>query len=113
MNIPQVISTKDASLGSMGQEYLATGKEVAMRRWEEGVCDFCEMRSRQYETVGYLISGILELDLDGQSVQCKAGDSWLVPKGAPHRYRIIDSIVAIEATSPPARLNNRDEAIKT
>jgi len=75
MNIPQVISTKDASLGSMGQEYLAT--------------------------------------LDGQSVQCKAGDSWLVPKGAPHRYRIIDSIVAIEATSPPARLNNRDEAIKT
>lgn len=112
MNIPQVVSTKAAAFGEMGQKYLATGNEVAMRRWEEGVCDFCEMRSRQYETVGYVLSGILELDLDGQTAQCKAGDSWMVPKGVPHRYRIIDSIVAIEATSPPARFNNRDKEIE-
>ena len=111
MNIPQVVSTKAAAFGEMGQKYLVTGKDVAMRRWEEGVCDFCEMRSRQYETVGYVVSGILEIDLDGQTAQCVAGDSWMVPKGAPHRYRIIDSVVAIEATSSPARFNDRDKAI--
>ena len=75
MNIPQVVSTKAASLVGTGQEYLATDKRVAMRCWEEGVCDFCEMRSRHYETVGHFIFRILELDQHGQSARCKAGHS--------------------------------------
>ena len=37
------------------------------------------------------------------------GDSWLVPKGARHSYRVPESLVAIEATSPPAQVHGRDD----
>lgn len=108
MDIPQITSTETAEIGCMGQKYLATGKHVAMRRWEEKPCTWGEMHTRQYETVGYVIAGELELDLDGETARLKSGDSWLVPAGAPHRYQIVQPLVAIEATSPPARLAGRD-----
>lgn len=109
MDIPQIVSKSDASIGEMGQLYLATGKNVALRRWHEKSGESSEPSCRDYETVGYLLSGRLELDLNGEVAVIKAGDSWLVPAQAIHTYRIIESIVAIEATSPPARFNDRDE----
>ncbi len=112
MDIPQITSIDESATGAMGQIYLATGKQVALRRWQEPACDFCEERSREYETVGYVLSGVLELDLDGQVVRLKSGDSWLVPEHAKHRYRIVELIVAIEATSPPARFGDKDYAVE-
>lgn len=42
MDIHQVTAHPDADTGEMGQQHLATGKQVALRRWEEGVCEFGE-----------------------------------------------------------------------
>jgi len=112
MDIPQVTSVQASPTGDMGQDYLATGKQVALRRWQEDAGDFTERVSRKYEIVGYMLSGTLEVDLDGQIATLQAGDSWMVPEGSPHRYRIVKPIVAIEATSPPARFNDRDEPAK-
>ena len=113
MDIPQVTPLNDSETGEMGQSYLATGKQVALRRWEEPQCGFGVESVRSYEIVGYVISGTLELDLHGQVATLRAGDSWLIPSGVPHRYRILEAIVAIEATSPPARFNERDEPAST
>lgn len=38
--------------------------------------------------------------MDGQTVNLKPGDSWLVPAGARHAYRIIEEFTVVEATSP-------------
>lgn len=111
MDIPQVTSHDKAATGQMGQQYLATGKQVAMRRWEEEVTECGSERCRAYEIVGYVLGGVLELILDGQSATLKPGDSWLVPANAKHSYRIIEPIVAIEATSPPARFGDKDEPV--
>lgn len=67
---------------------------------------FDELKSRQYETVGYVIRSSLELDLDGETVKLQSGDSWLVPEGATYRSRMLENLVAVEATSPPARYNS-------
>lgn len=109
MDIPQIINEKDSSIGEMGQEYLVTGKEVDLRRWVEKPGEQSDIHSRAYETVGYLISGIMEIEIDGQPATLGPGDSWLVPAGATHRYRIVEAIIAIEAASPPARLGHKDE----
>ncbi len=96
--------------GEMGQKYLASGVSVAMRLWEnEEPNDDKETRSREYETVGYVISGKAELHLEDQMVLLEAGDSWVVPKGAEHSYKILETFTAIEATSPPAQAHGRDE----
>ncbi|MEZ6089283.1 MAG: cupin domain-containing protein [Pirellulaceae bacterium] len=96
MDIPQIQPDSNADVGDMGQMYLATGKQVALRRWEEEASDFSESHSREYETVGYLIQGVLEIDLDGQIAKLESGDSWLVPAGATHRYRVVEPLIAIK-----------------
>ena len=62
---------------------------------------------RDYETVGYVISGRASLELEGQTLELKAGDSWLVPAGASH-HKVIESFTAVEATAPPAEVHGRD-----
>src|SRR3712207_8093052 len=43
---------------------------------------------RDYETVGYAIAGRAELTIEGQTVLLEPANSWVVPKGAEHSYRI-------------------------
>lgn len=107
-----VIKVKSAHspTGAMGQKYLASGKNVAMRLWEaEPPAEAKEPSTRDYETVGYVISGRAELHLEGQMVLLEPGDSWVVPKGASHTYKITEAFTAIEATYPPAQVHGRDE----
>ena len=95
--------------GEQGQTYLASGKSVAMRLWQESPREHDKIPSkREYETAGYVIDGHAELEIEGQIVKLEPGDSWIVPKGAEHRYRIIDEFTAVEATAPPAHVHGRD-----
>ncbi|HZD26290.1 MAG TPA: cupin domain-containing protein [Alphaproteobacteria bacterium] len=92
--------------GAMGQVHLASGKRVSMRMWEEGPGDSPKPPSvRDYETIGYVLSGRAELESEGQTVMLEPGDSWLVPAGAEHRYRILEPFTAVEATAPPAQVH--------
>lgn len=96
--------------GEMGQKYLASGKSLAMRLWEdEQPSDAKPEAQRDYETVGYVIKGRAELHIEGQLVLLEPGSSWVVPKGATHSYKILESFTAVEATSPPAQIHGRDE----
>jgi quercetin dioxygenase-like cupin family protein len=40
-----------------------------------------------------------------QMVKLEPGASWLVPAGAEHSYRILETFTAVEATSPPAQVH--------
>jgi len=96
--------------GKGGQKYLAGGIHVAMRLWEdEPPGEDKPMSRRDYETVGYVIRGRAELHLEGQKVLLEPGDSWVVPKGASHHYKILEPFTAVEATAPPAFAHARDE----
>ncbi len=104
------VMSEESPKGEMGQKYLASGKALAMRLWEnEQPTDDKEMRSRDYETVGYVIEGKAELIIEDQKIILEKGDSWLVPQGAKHTYKILEPFTAVEATSPPAQAHGRDE----
>ncbi|WP_447980016.1 cupin domain-containing protein [Candidatus Nitrospira bockiana] len=97
-------------MGEMGQKYLVSGKSLSMRLWEDepaGVKK--EATRRQYETVGYVIKGRAELQIEGQTILLEPGDSWVVPKGSSHSYSILEPFTAVEATAPPAQVHGRDE----
>lgn len=97
--------------GAMGQRYLASGVAMSMRLWQERPPGDPEPEvARDYETVGYVVSGRAELHSEGQTVVLEAGDSWVVPKGARHSYRIVEPFTAVEATHPPAQVHDRDAA---
>ena len=104
------VSSSHSPKGEMGQRYLASGKNIAMRLWEGETPEGPEPETtRDYETVGYVISGRAELHLEGQKVILEPGDSWVVPKGAKHTYQILEPFTAVEATYPPAQVHGRDE----
>lgn len=114
LNVPDTTVTKVTSAhspsGAMGQKYLASGKRVSMRLWEQeasGAEDSQHMRD--YETVGFVIAGRAELYVGEQRLLLEPGDSWVVPSKVEHHYRIIERFTAVEATSPPAAIHARDE----
>jgi quercetin dioxygenase-like cupin family protein len=96
------IESRYSPHGEMGQVYLASGKSLSMRLWEELPGEPAEATAREYETVGYVIKGRAELESEGQHMI-------LVPKGAVHRYKISEEFLAVEATSPPSQVHGRDE----
>lgn len=104
------VQAEHSPTGEKGQVYLASGKKVGMRLWEEapGEKD-SEPHARPYETVGYVIKGKAELHLEGQKILLEEGDSWVVPEDARHTYTILEPFKAVEATAPPARVHGREE----
>ncbi|MCA8832535.1 cupin domain-containing protein [Hymenobacter pini] len=105
------VDSRHSPSGPEGEKYLASGTHISMRMWEnEQPGEPKEPSSRPYETVGYVLQGRAELHLEGQMVVLEQGNSWVVPKGASHTYKILESFSAIEATTPPAQVHGRDEA---
>jgi len=105
------VQSKHSPKGDMGQRYLAAGTHIGMRIWEkEQPGETKPLSKRDYETVGYVLSGRAELHIENQKVVLEPGDSYVVPKGATHTYKILEAFTAVEATSPPAFAHGRDRA---
>lgn len=104
------VESEHSPVGKLGQRYLASGKSISMRLWEEaGGSQREQNAAREYEVVGFVLEGNATLELEGQTIKLKAGDSWVVPKGAKHTYHIDGHFKAVEATHPPAQVHSRDE----
>ena len=104
------VDSRFSPRGPDGEKYLAASVHVGMRLWEEEPAQEAKPATRRdYETVGYVIRGRAELVCEGQTVQLNPGDSWVVPRGAEHAYKILEPFTAVEATCPPAAVHGRDE----
>lgn len=99
--------------GAMGEKYLACGVRVSMRLWDAEPANTEEEArlgesERDYEVVGYVVSGTALLHIEGQVVRLEPGSSYVVPRGARHFYHVLEPFTAVEATSPPAHVHGRD-----
>lgn len=105
------VDSSTSPRGPGGERYLASGTSVSMRIWEDETGkDGSSSSRRDYETVGYVIDGRAELRIEGQMVLLEPGNSWVVPRGAEHSYKILEPFTAVEATAPPYQVHGRDEA---
>jgi mannose-6-phosphate isomerase-like protein (cupin superfamily) len=95
------VSRGEAARGDDGEVLLAKGQQVFLRLWDgEEPTDDKPLHRRDYEVVGYVISGRAELVMGGETVALEAGDSWVVPAGTEHTYRILQTFTALEAVAP-------------
>ncbi|ACO45326.1 cupin domain-containing protein [Deinococcus deserti] len=99
------VSRSETTHGQHGEHRLIRGQNSSMRLWHnEQPADTAEKQPslNSYETLGYVISGRMELTVDGQTLTLEAGDSYFVPSGAEHVYRVLETLTAVEVTTPPA-----------
>ena len=96
------IDSTTSPRGKDGEVQLAAGEQIAMRMWrDEEPGEPKPETTRAYETVGYVVSGRAELQVEGHTVLLEPGNSYVVPKGTRHTYRITERFTAVEATAPP------------
>jgi mannose-6-phosphate isomerase-like protein (cupin superfamily) len=104
------IDSRHSPRGPNGEVYLASGTGLAMRLWQNvDPSDDKRAVRRDYETVGYVIAGRAELHVEGQMVLLEPGSSYVVPRGAEHTYKVLESFTAVEATHPPYQVHGREE----
>ena len=97
------VSMHDTKHGQDGEHHLIQGERSGMRLWHnEEPSDTADKQphANDYETLGYVVSGKVELTVDGQTLTLAAGDSYCVPKGAEHVYRVLETLTAVEVTTP-------------
>lgn len=97
------LNAADAAPGPSGQALHIGTADMALRTWREGPVDKTDEHASDHETLGYVIDGEAELISGDTVLHLTSGDSWRVPKGTMHRYRIAESFHAVEVTAPPAR----------
>ena len=101
---PDAVNRDEAPTGPMGQRFLAATDTLGMRLWDNRQPGAAEPPvARDYETVGYVVSGRVEVTVGTSVLDLGPGDSWSVPRGAAHSYRVVETLTAVEATSPPAQ----------
>ena len=54
----------------------------------------------EHESIGYLISGLMEMVIGGEVVRLGPGDAWHHPRGVHHSTRAIEDTFAIEIHTP-------------
>ncbi|GGO23375.1 cupin domain-containing protein [Deinococcus humi] len=97
------VSRSETRHGQDGQHHLVAGQDSSMRLWHnEQPSDTADKQphANDYETLGYVISGSVELKLDGQTLMLSEGDSYCVPRGVSHTYRVTETLTAVEVTTP-------------
>lgn len=101
---PGSSGASQSSTGASGEQHLAAGEHIAMRKWEHEEPGTPKPPSRrEYETIGYVLAGRAELHLNGAVTTLSPGSSWVVPHGAEHTYKILERFSAIEVTHPSYR----------
>ena len=84
----------DFLVGATGERTMVTlmtfkeGQEVGTHR-------------HPHEQAGYCIHGRFVLTIDGVSTVIEPDDSYVIPGGASHSYRVLEDALAVEVFSPP------------
>lgn len=81
-------------LGAVGERMMVT-----LMTFQEG--ERVETHSHPHEQAGYCIQGHFELTIEDVSTVIKADDSYVIPGGTAHSYRILEDSLAVEMFSPP------------
>ncbi|WP_309570460.1 cupin domain-containing protein [Deinococcus sp.] len=95
------VSQSDTTHGEGGEHHLIQGQHSGMRLWHrEEPSGAKPETTNDYETLGYVIEGAVNLTVDGQTLPLKSGDSYCVPRGVSHTYHVTETLTAVEVTTP-------------
>ncbi len=80
---------------------LVSGKGLMICRFdlESGVQ--IPVHSHPHDQAGYVVSGRIEITVDGNRLELGPGDSYCAPPGVLHSARALEATIVVDTFSPP------------
>ena len=79
---------------------LVTGKETMLCEFTLQKGSVLPLHQHPHEQTGYLLSGRLLFQIDGEDIEMKPGDSWSIHGSVDHMVTVIETSVVIETFTP-------------
>lgn len=57
--------------------------------------------SHPHQQIGYMVSGEIEMTIEGITTTCRPGDSWSIPGEIEHSAHFVVESIIVECFSPP------------
>jgi len=87
-------------LGGIKRKTLVFGSNSLMTEFKLKKGKSLPLHKHPNEQTGYLISGHIILNIDGQNFEMHTGDSWCIPGDTEHGAEVIENSIAIEVFCP-------------
>jgi len=87
-------------LDKVEMKTLVHGKKTLMVEFRVKKGALIPRHSHPHEQTGYLVSGRIEMIIDGETFSIEPGDSWCIAGDTEHSARFQEDAVAIEVFSP-------------
>ena len=81
---------------------VAGNMRIGKARRKKGFVDG-EHQHDDHDSLGFLISGRLQMKIGGKEFIAGPGDVWHHPRGVPHSSVALEDVVQLEIKSPPRR----------
>ena len=79
---------------------VAHGENTSMHAFRIAKGAEVPMHEHPHEQTGFMISGTLRFDVEGEKFDAKAGDSWNIPGGKKHSATALEDTEVVEVFSP-------------
>ncbi len=79
---------------------VAHGENTSMHEFRIAKGAEVPMHDHPHEQTGFMISGTLRFDVEGEIFDASAGDTWNIPGGKKHSATALEDTVVVEVFSP-------------
>jgi quercetin dioxygenase-like cupin family protein len=79
---------------------LLGGTAMNALHWQTPAGTISPTHDHPEEQFGYVLAGSFEVTIGSETKLLKAGDSYFIPGGVPHRFHMLEDSVAIDVFSP-------------
>ena len=79
---------------------LVHGEKTLMGQFKIAKGSAIPAHSHPHEQTGFLVSGKLRFNVDGEVMDAEPGDSWCLPGGVEHSAEALEDTVVIEVFAP-------------
>ena len=79
---------------------LVHGEKTLMGQFKIAKGSAIPAHSHPHEQTGYLVSGKVRFNADGETMDAEPGDSWCLPGGVEHSAEALEDSIVIEVFSP-------------
>lgn len=79
---------------------LTYGDKTLLAEFRVAKGSYLPEHSHPHEQIGYLVSGRLKFNINGEILDTEPGDSWCIAGDIPHSAQTLEDCVVIEVFSP-------------